>query len=998
MLLSIQADQIVAEHPCEGSIPFVPFRYAVVPKAPNESSNYLYESCEAKLDVEFEELQMSAYSIRTLRPGYIYLYDEEADEKKRIKLWEVDGSGNYYSLEWADLEDYRKIRNKGSAKPNIEVCDSAKIVYIAYSPDLWSKDGVKKNIDNRELFMTKVNVEEILDGSGSASTQKHILPSNSPESWIEEYKISHDGYDVQFSWSSFVPEQIISMRRLKNLNGQYANMHRPKLPVFLVLYDNIATAIDVGNIAALYMHQLYDIKKQPGTSAPVVGECKPLPDELKLDCSSLDDNSVEFHHKKMISEIIDGLLRSTYPGNDQKLDYEILRYQKRIRNHPDHNFRMVGDSEARLEVLSNEDVNTNAGRIIKHIKLEELKEFQKEYDQEQKRISAIEANVLKATCDHKILLSTMDPGRCDEPRNIATTLETYDRDSLWSACALEEVIAFSIQGMGIPVPGNSDKDTRYQLLKLWAEDEKSPLFTGVKAYNKFSKKIDSTADAISGIGDLADELHKIFPYAIGTNIIVNEVTAYSLTKARGETRWNRSKSVVRNVNEALEGSKLKDLFKALQGRYNIVSKTVQSSDVTKEVYKIIDLSTGEKISRSLDISGTRAVKITETITRKTSELNSVSKTMSLIKSSALPAGVAWMHFVNLMRASEEFRRDDSVGATLNLSSALFGFAGAFNEVAVLSIKTKMARKIIGEQAQMRAFKVLGNTTVLKSLGYVGAALEGAVHFHAAGRSMAKGDRDAAGWAGATGVSLATGGAMLTYYTVGAAASYAAGAFGVAGASATVPGPGWLICGVILIGVGIVTAYKKVMAEDRPMEVWVSRTVFGIERRDGWFGGGDVVMPSFPDSVSALQGYYNTAFCPVKISDLSDIQSENDDKTNRINLPENAESNWIEHGISKDEGRFLILLPGFSGISEYAYRLDNYEQDNVDSLEDASEADILQSDLTANIKESEILSEGKYIYFNKTFSNSSTESASLKIKYWPGGFSKDPVVKTFFIDE
>jgi len=973
------ADQVVEDLACYPTVSLAPLRYAIVPKAIGEKSSFLYECSNFNLDLGFNELELSAYSIRVLRPGYVYVYDESLEDKnKRLSLWEVDEEGNYVSLQWKNSKDYGKNSKRGSPKPLIDVRGDSEILYIVYSPDLWSRNGVVSNIKNRDVLMTKINVKKILAGS---LDEEHVLSSDTPEKWIEEYKVKNNNYLGQFGWSSFVPERVANMSALKS----------PKQPVFVVLYDNIATAVDAGNIATLYMHQLYDItNKNPRSDEDdVVGECQPIPDDLMLDSSKLVSNSLEFHHKKAVSDIIDGILKSTYPDAEKKLAKKIITYQKRIQNHRDHNYRHVGQSEARINVLSNSDDNPGVESFTKHIDMIKLIEFQKLYDQEQIRIDAIVKKVLKATSDHKTVLSTMELSESNlkESRNIATTLKSYDRDSVWTAAALEQSIAFAIQGMGIPVPGNADKDERYALLKKWAEDESSPLFLGVMAFKPFKEKIDTSADLIGGIGELAGELHKKFPYALGTNIIVNEVTAYSMTKVKGETRWTKSKSVVRNVNEALEGSNLKKLFKAFQGRYNIVSKSIESTEVTKQVYRIINLSDLDKKSTSFSVSGSRTVKLTETKITTSSKMNSVSKTIGVIRSSALPAGVAWMHMINLFRASGEFSRDASLGNSLNLGSALFGFAGAFNEVAIISTRTSIAGRIIGKQVQERALAFMVKQVSLKTLGYAGAALEGAANAYETTQLAKAGDTDAAVAAGVAAVTLSAGGIMVTH------------ALALAAGSAVVPYAGWLVTGVCLIIAGMAAIYYKVTHKDKPIDVWVSRTVFGIPLTDGGvFGGGDEVYPSYADMQQALYGYYRTIFVPVKIAKLKFVQTEENKEKLKNSLTDSAMTDWLE---TKNEARFLILLPGFrDGISRASYILNCYDRRNVDSLKDAANTPTLQKDVTANIHESDVFNEGKYVYFNKVFRDENSraaDSASLEIRYWPDGYSEDPVIETFFVD-
>lgn len=971
----------VTPRPCGGSIPIVPFRYALMPKNQDDESEYYYKECKAKLDQSFDKLSTAAYTLRTLRPGYIYLYDEE---RATTYLWETDGTGNYSALQWTSLGDYGKTSNKSGPMPNITVCDDAKTVWIAYTQHLWTKTTIEKYIakkENRKKCMTKLDVEEILNGSGQDSTQENVLPSGSPERWIEEYKTPSD-YKTQFGWSSHPEPGIIAIKSLKAQALQYAKMHQPKLPVFMVLYDSVATAMDLSNIATMYTHQLSNIKNQQKGEQATESLPNPVPVEMKLDATQLKSLSVEFHRKKILSDLMDSILASTYPEDLEHytaLAKQTLKYSRGAQNP-----RIVGDLEARMYTLSNAHINPGAEHITEHLKVKELMVFRQECDEENVRMESILADILKVTEDHKTVLLTMEVSSATHPRNIASTLNTYDRDNPFSATALELTIAESIQGIGIPVPGKADVDERFKLLIKWAEDENSPLFTGVQAFNPFKDKIDSVASTLAGLGDTATELHKMFPYALGTEIIVNEITAYSFRKVNGATRWNKAKSVVRNVNEALQGTSLQKLFKALQGRYGInkeqyikIGQTAAVSNGSETYMKIINLSEGDQVSRSLSIQGTRTTTITDTITTTKTRMNGLSKTIGEIKSLGIPAGVAWMHSINLISAIREFSRNDSLGNSLNLGSALFGFVGAFNEAGITALQSRtlgtLTVKIVGHEVKVAALRVLANSTWRKFLGYGGAALEAMVHGHDAWSLGSKGDNDAAIWAGTAAVSLAAGGVIITATLTGAAAS------------STIPVAGWIAAGVLLIVAGIAAIYMKIISTDTALGVWASRTVFGVHRRD-LLGFGDVTDTPFNNLSEELQGYYNTVFSPVKLDEAEDI------------LGEGAETTWDEHGWNDDEAKFVFLLPAYKeGLSRWSYRLDNYDEDDVDTAEDRAEATLLQKDMQAS-HATKLKDEGLYVFLNKVFSNSSAESATLDISYWPNGYGEDAVKTTLYVDE
>ncbi len=193
-------NESVNESGCQ-SIPIIPLRYALMPKVLGNNKTTLYSDLAGLYKFEGLELKTAVYSVRTAREGLIYLWDGID-----IHLWESDGTGNFLPLNWNGS-------SKGSLVQNISVSKDAKDVYIAYSQSLWEEDYIKTILNAKDKFMTKLDLNEILDGSKKDSTQENILPSANPEKWIEEYKTNF--LEVDFNWSCSTPKSVQAINNLK---------------------------------------------------------------------------------------------------------------------------------------------------------------------------------------------------------------------------------------------------------------------------------------------------------------------------------------------------------------------------------------------------------------------------------------------------------------------------------------------------------------------------------------------------------------------------------------------------------------------------------------------------------------------------------------------------------------------------------------------------------------------------------------------------------------
>ncbi|WP_286936112.1 T6SS effector BTH_I2691 family protein [Achromobacter sp. UBA4530] len=898
---------------CCPRIPILPIRYAVVPNA-DGSALYRYAKSGFNLEADFQRLRLSSYTLRALRPGYVYVF-MKGPKGEKLVIHEYDGEGHYQELTYTGLEDYDKPnRYRTGARMGWVWADTspdtAKEVWIGYSTHLWTNAmtaRIAKDAEARQLHMRPLDMVELTSGVKSPSGQAHILPADSLTDWVEDFKPL--GQRMPLEWSCHASEDDLSVATFV-AQGNHYRFTRPRVPAVVALNDAEGISLDLGLIAAAYQHQITDLKRRPGQRAEGASQHH-LPDCLSLDVEQIHLASSEFHHKNLTVLLLTRTLKSMFPTNHGDPESIASRRGEWHRNQPT-NRSIPSKEQLEYEVLTDERMSSSGARLAKRIDTERYFEFLRQRKEADAQLRVMVHDLEQASSDHDCWISTAESKHKVDPKSLAAAFQAFDRNNRQSAAALELSIALMLQSMTQSLAIKEDGDSRYERLEKWCDDPESAVYVSLAAFNPFKDKADAVGSILGAADSIISELGLKFPAIDGvTDLTSQTVTTVVLKRLKGKTRWDASRNLRQQVLAAAREANLEKALGLMAGRYITLDELIKKHEISKELQEMVDkgMAEVELASSTVKVKGNRTVLLekTQTATVKP-KIKSLSATAI---GTGFNFGMVYFNIINLGYALKTLEKKYTHEAATNLASALVGVIASMG-AAALSTRTAYSAVMakFGYKLPGLAFSVAIKKVVLSKLygrltgGF--AILLGLLADAQKGYRLGRGGNDEAKkytYAGA--VFLAAGVGMATY-----PGAIAAGLSAVAGASAGVPVAGWIAAVVALTGAAIMAVggwfQARAAAEAHsPIELWAARCRFGTlkndgEQRDDIVLDEDRKLPTYPDSESEIKGWYQAFFAPILLDS---------DQVESLEMKDIG-SGWHDNWLSKDKIEFVVLLPGF----------------------------------------------------------------------------------------
>jgi len=985
---------------CSARIPILPVRYAIVPNA-DGASPYRYAASGFKLEAAFPRLQLSSYTLRAIRPGYVYVF-MKGTEGEKLVIHEYDGEGHYQELTYTGLENYdRKDKYKAGARMGwvwADTCPTtAAEVWIGYSPHLWTNDmtaRISADPALRRLHMRQLDMAELTSGDKSPSGQPHVLPADALTQWVEDFKPRQERLPLE--WSSHASKDDLPISTFLAQRNHY-RVTQPRVPAVVVLNDAEGLCQDLSLSVAAYQHQTRDLMPSeqihPATSTDnAEDDARGFPEAFSRDVEVLSAKSQSYHHRNLTALLLEKTLRTMYPGDKhtpEQLAKSRYEYQQKQVGH----HRRLTPSEMAFEVLTNEHVSPDGSRLGKRIDKAKYREFLAERDEVESRLQHLHAIVAKASEDHDHWLATAEAAHENDPNSLAAPLAAYDRNNRISATGLEVSLSMLIHPMSQSLPGTEDGDPRFMRLNAWIDKDDSPIYTALAPFNPFKEKADAVGSLLGAADYIIEDLAGRFPATAGvTDLTAQTVTTVVLKRMRGKTRWDASRTLRQQVLAAAEEANASKAMGLLGARYRITDEVARADAFSREADKLIEsgMAKVEEIKK-VRVHGSRKVTIEETLTRRVKP--NVASLVNTTGGGALNVGMLWFNIVSLRTAYANMRSDPSFEYVAGFASAIFGLAGA---AAAVLVSARASHKVIMLRVSATApgvafgnghIRFISSNLFTRLVGYPAIFLGFSSDVLKAIRQAQQGDMAAASLTFAGGVAATLGGVALLE-----------GTLAIAGATAVIPFAGWAAAAFALLGAGVLAIGLELHARakervHRPIELWAARGSFGSRQNDGEKRKGinldqNDQLPPYSDVREEVKAWYSANFAPVlldghqaKLLGITDVDSRWHENT-AWSIPNWGQITTDSVPTKSSVAEFTVLLRGYiTGQSDWKYKLSASDAGHESAANPATTTFHLTTDgLVINLK-----TKAKNQY-----------GVELTIEYQPNqGFDDSAVASTTF---
>ncbi|MFO3722093.1 T6SS effector BTH_I2691 family protein [Pseudomonas sp. HLMP] len=856
---------------CSARIPILPIRYAVVPKA-RDAAHLRYADSGFRLEHDFAPLQHCAYTLRSLRAGYIYVFMKGPLGEKLV-IHEYDGAGLYRELTYKGLEDYQR-RDRYTTGKSIgwvwaDTCkDTAREVWIGYSSHLWSNAmsaQVMTSVASRKRHMRALNISELISGERTASSQAHVLPIRALQDWVEDFKPNALRMDLR--WSSHPCPETLHVANLAGIVRHYPYA-QPRVPAVVALNDAEGISLDLGLSANAYRHALSDVSAREHPARSIHAQTREsIPACYQLDVGRICQQSQEFHHKSLVAMLLERTLETLYPPSAPDL-IQATRVQA------EQHERATGSPQppglTRYNVLTNERHSPLGARLAQRIDRARYEAFINEREIQESKLRDLQRQALIASADHDTWLATAENAHIDDPKSLAAAIASYDRDNALSARGLEVTLALMLNSMSQPSPGTEEQDLRFKRLEKWLDQHDSPLYLALAPFNPLNDKPDAAGTLIGASDSTIEVVAGRFPaVADVTDLTAQAVNTVVLKRLKGKTRWNASSSFSQRIIAAAQEANAEKALGLLKARYRITDQTLRQSSLSQAVTQYLESGMAQvEEMKQLRISGSRTVTLEMTTTQYVKP--KIAAILRSLAGAGLNAGVLWFNLINLKVAYANVQKSSAPEYTTGFASAIAGVIGAASATLITTRSAQtavMAR--LGSILPGSAFgnglaQAASSNLFARAAGYPGIILGLASDILKARRQSQNGDEIAYRLTVAAGFSAAIGSAMILE-----------GTLAIAGPTFLIPFAGWKAAFIVLVGASVLAAGLALHAKaterlHTPMELWAARSAFGTRLNDGEERSelsldASKKLPAFKTLSEELENWHAAYYTPIRIS-------------------------------------------------------------------------------------------------------------------------------------